>query len=89
MNVKAITDKVYEKSRRKRDGVPIEYKTSSEPLTLKKIKRERVLLEVQNETSTFEYKDSVKVKIEQKEKEMEEEAKQQELQGVIVKATPI
>ena len=89
LSVKSITEEVNNNSKRKRDGKPIEYKIKSEPTTLKKVKREKIMVEVQNETTTFEYKDTITVKIEQKEREIEKATKEQELQGIIFKASPI
>ena len=71
-------EKVNHNSRHKRDGKPIEYKVKSEPTSLKKIKREKVIVEVRNETTSFDYKDMITVKIEQKEREIEEERKEQD-----------
>ena len=56
-------------------------------LFLRKVKREKILLEVQNETKSFEHKDSIVVKIEQKEKQLKEETKDGNFKGVITKAT--
>ena len=90
--VRRVMEKAHEESKRKRNGVAIECKSSKnvKPV-LRKIKREKILLEVQNETDQVECKDAITVKIEQKEKELLEESKQQEQsqEGVIFEASLI
>ena len=86
--IKTVVNKASDESKRKRKGEVIEHKTSKDKKPfLGNFKREKILLEVQNETKSFECKHAIAVKIEQKENQLEEETKDENFKGVIAKAT--
>ena len=48
---------------------------------MRKVKREKILLEARNETKSFECEDSIVVKIEQKEKQLKKKQKMENLKA--------
>ena len=88
--IKAIINKANDESKLKRKAEVIECKTrNNQKPFLRKVKRDKILLEARNETKSFECEDSIVVKIEQKEKQLKEETKDGKFKGAITKATSV
>ena len=74
VHIQKVSNNFKEASKRKRKGMPIEYKIkSNNTKEMRQVKRERMLEEVKNEETNFVCKDHTQVKIEQKELEMRTE----------------